>query len=213
MPYQNKRQGITQKRGGFGGRGRGRGRGRGGYKNFRRNKKEEKAVFDNRIKYPKNAEDFKTYVAPGSKKWFEQSKIANNFWNSSEKKKTEQRYLTEIKIEECNNYSDYLPRTFPKMNKNIDYKIVDPIDDPKGQHYHYETGFCGATCSIEPNTWSDFWKTRRGKRTAYNLQYLNERKKNKARYERMKTTRQNDIRDIPGSYRNTIQSYNKVAER
>ena len=77
MPFQNKTQTQSQKRGGFGGRGRGRGRGRGGYgrRNFRSSDKtEKKAVFDNRVKYPKTVEDFKAYIAPGSTKWFESRK-------------------------------------------------------------------------------------------------------------------------------------------
>jgi hypothetical protein len=128
--------------------------------------------------------------------------------SAADKKKTENRYLTDIKIEECKNYSDYLPHAFPKINKNTGNKIVHPNDDPKGQYFHRESGSSGVNYSVEPNTWSDFWKTRRGKRAGYHLQYLNERRKTKARYERMRTQGQEEIRDIP------IQlSYNRVAER
>jgi hypothetical protein len=158
--------------------------------------------------------DFKTYVAPGSKKWIEQCKIERTFKNSQDRKKTEQMYLTEIKIEECEDYSNYLPVAFPKINGNTEHPLVNPNDDPKGEYFHTESGTSGVNYSVEPNSWSDFWKTRRGKRTGYYLQYLNERKKTRERYERMRTTRENELKNVPASYINTAQqSYNRVAER
>lgn len=207
MTFQNKTQTQGQKRGGFGGRGRGgrggqggRGRGR---RNFRRNKAEEKAVFDNRVKYPKTVEDFKTYVAPGSLKHYQQTKL-EQLLNASVKPVSEKRQLTELKIEECKNYAYYLPHAFPKNDVRDNKRLVHPNDDPKGQFYHYDVGPGGVKSSIEPNSWSDFWKTRRGKRTAYYLQYRNERLKIKARYERMRTTMSENAAQ---------PSYNKVAER
>ena len=100
------------------------------------------------------------------------------------------------------------------MNGSTNHHIVDPNDDPKGEYFHAEAGTSGVNYSVEPNSWSDFWKTRRGKRTGYYLQYLNERRKNKERYERMKTTKDKELKNVPSSYINTVQqSYNRVAER
>ena len=96
-----------------------------------------------------------------------------------------------------------MQHVFPKRNIKDTKNIVHSNEDPKGQYYHYETWSGGVKSSIEPNTWSDFWKTRRGKRTAYYLQYRNERLKTRARYERMNTI----------TTENTQPSYNRVAER
>lgn len=218
MPFQKRTQ--QQKRGGFGGRGRGRGRGRGGRgrRNYRRRNQnqEKKAVFDNRIKYPKTAEDFKTYVAPGSSKWFELRKAEQAFWNSTAKttKEKEQRFITEDKINDCDNYSDYLPRTVEANKFDNDRKIVDPNMDSKGEYYHREAGPSGWNYSVESNKWNDFWKTRRGKRTAYYISYLNMRRKNRERYERMTSKTQQQLNNVPTMYKSSVeQSYNKVAQR
>jgi hypothetical protein len=220
MPFQNKTQTQSQKRaGGFGGRGRGRGRGRGGYgrRNFRSSDKtEKKAVFDNRVKYPKTVEDFKTYIAPGSTKWFESRKADKAFWNSTAKssKETEQRFVTEDRISRCENYSDYLPRTSKYVEDNTEKQIVHPNLDLKGEYYHYEVTPSGHSCTIESNKWVDFWKTRRGKRTAYYISYLNRRRKNRERYERMSSKRDRELEHVPTLYKSTVeQSYNKVSER
>jgi len=214
MPFQSKTQ--QQKRGGFGGRGRGRGRG--DRRNFRKRneKSEKKAVFDNRVKYPKTVEDFKTYVAPGSTKWFESRKADKEFWNSTAKtsEEREQRFITEQRIADCDNYSDYIPRTFVGKNINNERRIVDPNLDLKGQHYHYEVGPSGWSCSVESNKWCDFWKTRRGKRTAYYISYLNKRRKNRERYERMSSKTNQELNGVPTLYKKSVeQSFNKVAQR
>tara|TARA_B100000519_G_C14232670_1_gene433211 strand:- start:927 stop:1577 length:651 start_codon:yes stop_codon:yes gene_type:complete len=216
MPFQNRTQ--QQKRGGFGGRGRGRGRGGRGRRNYRRRNQnqEKKAVFDNRIKYPKTVEDFKTYIAPGSTKWFELRKAEQAFWNSTAKttEEKEQRFVTEDRISKCENYSDYLPRTVEPNTFDNDRKLVDPNMDSKGEYYHREVGPSGWNYSVESNKWNDFWKTRRGKRTAYYISYLNRRRKNRERFERMSSKNQQQLNGVPTMYKSTVeQSFNKVAQR